>query len=197
MTAIDHEARMKTRLAQPSLGVRGVTRTVVAALASAAQHNVAVRIARRGDHRGATVLVDAEEAVRRTRGEQGIKRGLHAAIGAVFEADRHGEAAGHFAMGLGFRGTRADRGPADHIGQILRDNRIEEFGRGREPEGGDFQQNLPGQAEPRRKVAGIVEARIVDQALPPDRGARFLEVNSHENADRIIQLGLSAAKRRA
>ena len=189
MTAVDHEARLETRRAQPALGVRRVTRTVVAALASAAQHNVAVRIARRRDNRSATVLVDAEETVRRTRGEQGIKRGLHAAIGAVFETDRHGEAAGHFAMGLGFRGAGANRGPTDHIGQILGDNRIEEFRGGREAEGGDFQQNPAGQTEPCRQVAGIVHPRIVDQAFPSDRGARLLEIDAHENADRILQFG--------
>ena len=187
MAAIDHEARFETRLAQPALGVRRVTRTVVSALASTAQHNMAVRIARRLDNRSATVLVDAEETVRRTRGEQRIKRRLHAAIGAVLETDRHGETAGHFAMGLGFRGAGANRGPTDHIGQILRDNRIEELGRGRESEGGDLQQNPPGQTEARGEVAGIVHSRIVDQALPSDGGARFLEIDAHKNADRIFQ----------
>ena len=189
MAAVDHETSLEARLAQSALGVRRVTRTVVAALASAAQHNVAVRIARRRDNRSATVLVDAEETVRRTRGEQGIKRGLHAAIGAVFETDRHGETAGHFAMGLGFRGAGANRGPADHIGQILGDNRIEEFRGGREAEGGDFQQNPAGQTETCRQVAGIVHPRIVDQAFPSDRGARLLEIDAHENADRILQFG--------
>src|SRR5512145_1428757 len=33
-------------------------------------------------------------------------------------------------------------------------------------------------------VEGVVHVRVVDQALPADRGPRFLEVNPHENEQR-------------
>ncbi len=90
MAAINHETGLEAGLAQTTLGVRSVARLVVPPFAAAPKDDVRVGVARGSDNRCATVLIDAEETVRRTRGKQGIERGLHAAIRAVFESHRHG-----------------------------------------------------------------------------------------------------------
>ena len=77
-------------------------------------------------------LVDAEETVRAGNRLQGVDRDGQAAVGAVLEADRRGQAAGHFAVGLRFGGARADGGPADQVLQVLRRDRVERFGGGRQ-----------------------------------------------------------------
>ena len=188
MTAIDHEAGLQSGLAQTPFGLRGVARLVIPALAPPAQDDVAVRVARGGDDRSAAVLVDAEETVRRACREQGVERGLDAAVRAVFETDRHRKSAGHLAVRLGFRRARADGGPTHHVGQVLRHDRIEKFGGGGQTERRNFEQDLARQTQTGLQIAGVVHARIVDQALPPDGGARFLEIHAHENADGIGQL---------
>ena len=187
MAAVDHEARLQPGLAQTALGLRGVARFVIAALAAAAQDDVAVRIARRGDNAGAAILVDAEETVRRTRRKQRIQRRLDASVGAVFEADRHGEAAGHFTVGLRFGRARADRGPTHHVRNVLRHDRVKKLrGRG-QPQLRDLQQQTPRQLQTSGQIARIIHARIVDQSLPANGRARLLEIDAHENAHRVGQ----------
>lgn len=97
-------------------------------------------------------------------------------------------------MRLGLGGARPDGGPADDIGEILRDDGIEELGGGGQTEGGDFQKDLAGQAQSRGEIARIVHARVVDQPLPPDSRAGLLEVNAHEDAERIPQLGAQSGE---
>ena len=188
MAAVDHEARLQARCAQPPFGFRRVARFVVAALAPATQHNVRVRVARGGDDRRATVLINAEKTVRRARRQQGVERRLDTAVRAVLEADRHRQAAGHFAVRLGLGGARPDRRPTHHVRQVLRHDGIEKFGGRGQAEGRDLEENLACQAQPGGQIAGIIHAGIVDQPLPADRGARFFEIDAHENADRIGKL---------
>ena len=144
-----------------------------------------VGIARGGHDRAAAILVDAEETVRGTRGEERIERGLDAAVGAVFETNGHGEAAGHFPVRLRLRGARPDGGPTHDIGKILRDDRVEELGRGGKSERSDIAQDAAAEPQAFLQMAGLVHVRIIDQPLPPDGGSRLFEIDAHENAKHI------------
>jgi hypothetical protein len=101
------------------------------------------------------------------------------AVGAVLEADRHREAGGELAMHLAFRGPGADRHPRREIGNVLRNLRIEKLRRRGHAHVVDVEQQPPGEAQPLVDVIALVEVGIVDEALPPDRGPRFLEVGAH------------------
>ena len=90
-------------------------------------------------------------------------------------------------MGLRFGRARPDGRPTDRIGEILRNDRIEEFGGGRQSERRDLEEEFAREAQAGGKVAGIIHPRVVDQPLPPDGGARFLEVDAHENTNRVGQ----------
>src|SRR6185436_7306260 len=117
------------------------------------------------------------------RGLEGVDRALEVAPGAVLEADRHGEAARHLAMGLALGGAGTDRGPRDEVREELRGDRIEELRAGRQPECADVEEQAAGEAEAGLHVMGAVEVRIVDEALPADGRPRLLEVHAHDDEE--------------
>ena len=53
---------------------------------------------------------------------------------------------------------------------------------------------MAGQQQTFLDIAGAVDVRIVDQALPTDRGARLLEVHAHHNQQFTAQLVLQSGK---
>ncbi|MCY1516558.1 hypothetical protein D9M68_511940 [compost metagenome] len=120
---------------------------------------------------------------------QGVDRHGQAAVGAVLEADRGGQAGGHFAVGLGFGGARADGGPADQVLQVLRGNRIERLGGGGQAHLGQVEQQLAADVQAVLDLEGVVQVGVVDQAFPADGGARLLEVHAHHQEEGIGQLG--------
>lgn len=77
------------------------------------------------DDGGLAVGIDTDKMVRSARRNHGIHGDLQATFSPVLEADRHGDAACHLAMGLAFGRTRADRGPTDEIGYVLRTDRVQ------------------------------------------------------------------------
>jgi cobaltochelatase CobN len=83
-------------------------------------------------------------------------------------------------MSLRFGGARADRGPGDEFGQVLRHDGIKRFGAGGQAQLGDVQQQLAREENALLNVKGIIQIRIVDQSLPAHGGARLLEVHAHD-----------------
>ncbi len=73
-----------------------------------AQNNVAIVVAAGVDNGGVTPFGHRQEAVRRTRGINGIDRHFNRAIGAVFEANRTRETGSKFAVYLRFRSACTD-----------------------------------------------------------------------------------------
>ena len=145
---------------------------------------MAERIAPGADDAGEAVLIDAEKTVRRAA--RAWRRARSAACRrSVLEADRHGKSAGHLAMGLAFGRARADRGPGDQVGDVLRHDGVEEFGGRGEAEFGDFEEELAADAEAGLDVVRAVEVRIVDQAFPADGRAGLLEIDPHDDEEAV------------
>jgi hypothetical protein len=115
------------------------------------------------------------------RGAHRVDRDPHRAVGAVLEADRAGEARGQFAVPLALGRARADRAPADQVGDVLRTDQVEELGAGGQAHPVDLEQQLARQVEPLVDLEALVEVRVVDQPLPADRGTRLLEVDPHHD----------------
>src|SRR5207247_2007159 len=89
---------------------------VVGALLAAAQDHVAVGVTAGDDDRRQPLFGDAEEAVRMGGGADAVDGDLEAAlaaVGAVLEANRHGEARRELAVDLALGGARANGAPAD------------------------------------------------------------------------------------
>ncbi|MNZ39686.1 hypothetical protein D3C78_571840 [compost metagenome] len=148
-----------------------------------------VGVAFGGDDGHAAFLVDTEEAVRAGDRLQGIDCHGQAAIGAVLEADGRRQARSHFAVGLRFGSTRTDGRPADQVLQVLRRDRVEGFGRGRQAHFRQVQQQLAADVQAVLNLERVVQVRIVDQAFPADRGARLLEVHTHDQVQGVGHFG--------
>jgi hypothetical protein len=173
------------------LGV--VVRTVLAA----AQDHVRVVVAARLEDRGHAHLRHSHERMARARGDDRVGRDLHAAVGAVLEADRAAQARCELTMALALGGARADGAPRDQVRDVLRAQQVEEFGRRRQAERVDVEQQLSRRAQPFVDAEAAVQTRIVDVALPADRRARLLEVHAHRDQQIVLQRvggGLQAAR---
>lgn len=186
--AVDEDAFREVCLGEELFGLGDVDGRVVGAGVAAAEDDVAVGVAARDDGGRGAIEVDAEEGLGLGGGFDGVDGGGDGAIGAVFEAEGHGEAGGHLTVGLRFGGAGADGGPADEVGDVLRRDRIEELGGGGEAEVEDVAEEGAGEAEAGGDVVGAVEVRVHDEALPPDGGARFFEVDAHDDHDAVGDL---------
>ncbi len=165
---------------QLHLALSDALRVVVGLSSAAAQHDMGMGVAPRSEYGGLPVLRDPEEVVRALHRRQRIDRHRERAIRAVLEAHRGRQAGGHLAVGLRLGGARADGRPGDQLRQILRHDRVEGFGGRRQPAIRKLDQKTARQPDALLDVEGVVHVRIVDQALPADRGARLFEVDAHD-----------------
>ncbi len=84
-------------------------------------------------------------------------------------------------MHLRLGGARADRAPADQVGDVLRADHVEVFGAGGHAHFADGQQQLARGAQAVVDLEAAVHVRVVDQTLPAHRGARLFEVHPHHH----------------
>src|SRR5690606_2278761 len=153
------------------------------------QDDVAVGVAAGDDGGGLALDVDAEESLGLRGGLDGVDGDGESAVGAVFEAERHGQAGGHLPVGLRFGGAGADRRPADEVGDVLRRDRIEQLGGGGQAEIENLAQERAGEAQAAGDVVRAVEMRVHDQALPADGGAGFFKIDAHDDHDAVGDFG--------
>ena len=122
------------------------------------------------------------------RRQHGVQGDLQIAVGAVLEADRTGQTAGQFAVGLALGGARADGAPGNQVTEVLRRDRVERLGAAGQAEVVDVDEQAARQAQTFFDVKRVVHARVVDQALPAHRGTGLLEVHPHHDEELIGQL---------
>ena len=182
VAAINHDFVLHAGAAQRGDRFTHVFGAVVRAVVAAAQDEVAVFVAVGGDDGGMPQFGDGEEAVNRLRRGDGVNGDLHVAVGAVFEADRAGEAGGELAVYLAFGGARADCAPADQVGDVLRQDHIEVFDCGRYPFFSGIEQQFAPDAQAVVDGKRAVKVRVVEQAFPADGGARFFKIDAHDDA---------------
>ena len=185
VAAIHHQTGQQARLLQRLFRERHIDRVVVRVLA-AAQDHVTIRVALGLQQRDLALLVDPHEGVGAGSCLQRIDGGAEVAVGAVLEANRHGEAGGHLPVGLGFGGAGTDGRPGEELRQVLRADGVERLGRQRQLQLGQPAEQLAGAVQTQLHVKGAVQVRIVDKALPADRGARLLKVDPHDNVERVL-----------
>ena len=109
-------------------GFGDVLRLVVRLAPASSQHDVPVRIPHGFDDRGLPIGIDADEMMGGSGGCHGVHGHMQTAFRAVLEADRHRHTACHLPVGLTFRGSGSNSGPADEIGNVLRADRIQQLG---------------------------------------------------------------------
>src|SRR5262249_18994879 len=97
-------------------------------------------------------------------------------------------------MYLAFSRSRADRGPGDEVGNVLRRCRIEEFATGRHPKIADVQKQPPSDPQASINIETFVETGIIDQPLPSNRGARLFEIDAHDDFEVLSKTSANARK---
>ena len=80
-------------------------------------------------------------ACARRGGAHGVDRHLDVAVGPVLEADRHRQARAELAVDLALGRARADRAPANGVGDVLRGDRVEELAADRQPSAEHLEQH--------------------------------------------------------
>ena len=84
-------------------------------------------------------------------------------------------------MGLTFSGASADGGPADQVRDVLRNDRVQKFRGGGHALPRQVQKQGTGKSQARVDVIGMIQVRIVDQALPAHGCAGLLEIDTHDH----------------
>ena len=188
MAAIDHDIAGNAGFFQRLLTQADMYRIVIGPATTAAQDDMPVAITAGGEYRNLPLAVDAEETVRLGDRVEGVGGDCEAAIGAIFEAHRRGQAAGHLPVGLRFSRAGTNGAPADQVLQVLGRDRVQRLGRGGQAQLENVQQQLPAQVQALLDLEGVIHVRVVDQALPAHRGARFFEIDPHHDVQRVGQL---------
>jgi hypothetical protein len=88
---------------------------------------------------------------------------------------------------LALRGAGTDGGPGQEVGEVLRGHRLEQLGRGGQPQLPHVDEETAGELESGADVVATVQVRVVDQSLPAHRGARFLEVAAHDHEQVVLE----------
>src|SRR6185503_17383063 len=91
-------------------------------------------------------------------------------------------------MHLTLGGASANGAPRDEVRDVLRRDHVEELATRRQPETIDVEQQAARQAKSLVDAEAAIEVRVVDETLPADSGARFLEVNPHHDLERALEI---------
>ncbi len=127
------------------------------------------------------LLGDRKEMMRVPGRLHGFDGDEHRPARPVLEAHRHRQPARQLAMNLAFGRSRANGSPRHQVRDELRRDRIEELRPARQAHLRQRAQQAARHAQPVIDVEASVEVGIVDQALPPDGGARLFEVGAHDD----------------
>ncbi len=127
VAAVDHDPFGRAGLGEGCRGVGDGLGVVVGSVATTAQDHVAVPVAAGGDDGRHSLLRHREEVMGVSGGADGVDGDLEVAVGAVLEADGHGEARRELAVDLALGGAGADGTPGDEVGDELRGDRVEKF----------------------------------------------------------------------
>ena len=112
MRAVHHDWTTHLFITESRQCAGDVFRPIVRFSAATAQYNMTIRVAVCFDGGGDTIDVDPHKTMRLAGRHHGVQSDLKASIRSVFKPDRHGQAAGHFAVGLAFRRSGPDGDPA-------------------------------------------------------------------------------------
>jgi len=148
---------------------------VVDHVAAAAQDDVANPDFQCDEDGGLPVLGVAEEGVGMCGGLDCVDGDLHVTGGCVLEADGAGDSGDKLAMDLALGGACADGAPTDQAGNVLGGDHV----RNSAPVGRPFSarsRSRRGLGEAVVDLVGLVQIRIVDEALPSDGGAGLLKI---------------------
>ena len=93
----------------------------------------------------------------------------------VLEADRERDTRGKLTVELRLSGTSTDGTPRDEVSDVLGRDGVEKLGSDGDTEASKVAQELTSKAQTLVNLESSVEVRIIDETLPSDGRARFLQ----------------------
>lgn len=160
----------------------------VSALGAAAENDEAVLVAACPCDSGETLLGHTHEVVLCGSAANGVNSHGQPAIGAVLEANGEGQTRCKLAVQLGLCCAGTDGAEGDQISEELGGDGVEHLGGDGHAGGGEVDEELAGDTQALVDLEGLVDVRIVDEALPADGCAGLLEVRAHDDADVVLEL---------
>jgi hypothetical protein len=186
--AVDHhDGEVTLRLKSLAGGSHAVL-VEVGALGAATEDDEAVGVAAGLGDSGQALLGYTHEVVLRSSGANGVDGNSEATVGAVLEAHRERQTRSQLAVELGLGGTGTDGSKRDEVGKELRRDGVQHLGGNGHALAGKVAEELAGDTETLVDLEGLIDIRVVDQALPANSCARLLEVCAHDNAQVALEL---------
>ncbi|MNO78373.1 hypothetical protein D3C76_695090 [compost metagenome] len=194
VAAVDHDPGRDLQSGQVAVDAGDAGAVVVRSVMTAAQHQVGVDVTRGLDDRGMALAVDTEMAMWMGGRAHGVTGHADTAVGAVLEAYRHAQAAGHLAMNLRLGGTGANGHPAQQVIEVPGGHGLQQFSCHRQAEHEYFTHQFAGQGQAAGHVVAAIKVRIVSQAFPANRGSRFFDVGAHHQEQLVADVGAQAGQ---
>mmetsp|Transcript_14531 Transcript_14531/g.29381 ORF Transcript_14531/g.29381 Transcript_14531/m.29381 type:complete len:269 (+) Transcript_14531:1855-2661(+) len=142
-----------------------------------------------GVHDGSHALLrDRQERVCPTASHAGVHSDLNVATSAVLEPDRSADARSQLTVDLAFSRTRPDGAPDNKIGNELRRDSVEEFHASVNAHFVEVKEKATSFPQSLVDTVRTVQARVIDQSLPSNGGAWFLEIDAHDDEEILLQL---------
>lgn len=181
MAAINHQALPQPRLPQLLPRLPYTRRPIIRPTLPSPQNRESVFIPHRPHNGHDARLRHAQEMVRMPDRADRIHSHVQAPVRPVLEPHGKAEPAGELPVDLALGGARADGADAEQVGEELRGDGVEHLAGEGHAGGGEVDEEAARRAQALVDVEGGVDVRVVDQALPPDRRARLLEVGAHHD----------------
>lgn len=127
-------------------------------------------------------------------GADGVDGHVQGAVRAVLETDREGQTRGQLAVHLGLGGAGANGADGQAVREELWGDGVEHLAGNRHSLVRQVDEELARQAQALVDIEAVVDVRVVDETLPPDRRARLLQVGAHDDEQVILVLLLHLQK---
>mmetsp|Transcript_30719 Transcript_30719/g.60489 ORF Transcript_30719/g.60489 Transcript_30719/m.60489 type:complete len:306 (+) Transcript_30719:1179-2096(+) len=156
---------------------------IVRACCSSPENDVHVGVSHCMDNCGNALLGDTEKSLLCACRPAGIDGDLDVPVCAVLEPNRHRQTGCQFSMELTLRCACADCAPCDEVSDVLGHECVKKLAGHRDTNLVNISQKFPSDAQTLVDLECLVKVGVVDQALPADCCAGFLEVHAHQHED--------------
>jgi hypothetical protein len=186
--AVDHHDGKVTLGLKSLTGGSHAVLVEVGALGAATEDDEAVGVAAGLGDSGQALLGHTHEVVLRSSGANGVNGNSKTTVGTVLEAHRERETRSQLTVELGLGGTGTDGTERNEVCEELRRDGVQHLGGNGHALAGKVTEELAGDTETLVDLEGLIDIRVVDQALPANSCARLLEVGAHDNAQVTLEL---------
>ena len=189
MRAINHDGSLLVLLDKRSLRSLHTLLVVVGALVSTTEDDETVFVTLGTGNGSETLLRHTHEVVAGSSGANGVNGDAEVTVGAVLETDGERKTRGQLAVKLRLGGAGTDGADGDEVSEELGGDGVEHLAGNGHARGREVLEELPGDPEALVDLEGLVDIRVVDEALPADGGAGLLEVGTHDDDEVLGELG--------